>query len=122
MFGGYIVIWRGCNHGGIFTEKEVFSFENLSTKIHSLTGPMLCQMLRTICNGSSCFLFSLKYHILHRKCFVVTSSYSDHVTTVPCLYIHPSVYVKMTNFSTIFKYENRSLKFPIVSFYVKKDD
>ena len=34
----------------------------------------------------------------------------------------PDVYVTMTNFSAIFKDENWSLKFPIVSFYVKKDD
>ena len=26
--------------------------------------------------------------------------------TVPCLYIHPSLYVTMTNFSAIFKHEN----------------
>ena len=38
------------------------------------------------------------------------------------IYIHPSVYITMTNFSAIFKLENWSLKFPIVSFYVKKDD
>ena len=122
MFGGYIVLQRACNSGEIFPDKDVFSFENLSTEIHSLTDPMVCHMLRTICNCSSCFSFPLKCHILHRKCFVHTSSYSDHVTTVQWLYIHPSVYVKMTNFTTIFKYENRSLKFPIVSFYVKKDD
>ena len=42
--------------------------------------------------------------------------------TIPWLYIHPSVYITMTNFSAIFKHENWSLKFPIVSFYVKKDD
>ena len=42
--------------------------------------------------------------------------------TIPWLYIHPSVYISMTNFSAKFKHENWSLKFPIVSFYVKKDD
>ena len=62
-------------------EKEVFCFENLSVEIHSLTAPMVSHMLRTIGNGSSCFLFALKFHILPRICFVVTSSYSDHVTT-----------------------------------------
>ena len=81
MFRGYFVVWRPCNHGGIFPEKEVFSFENLRTKIHSLTGPMICGMLRTIFNGSSCFLFALKYHILPGKSFVVRLSYSDYVTT-----------------------------------------
>ena len=122
MFGGYIVLQRACNNGEIFPDKEVFSFENSSAKIHSLTDPMVSHMLTTICNCSSFFLFPLKFHILHRKCFVDTSSYSDHVTTVQWLYIHLSVYIKMTNFSTIFKHENRLLKFPIVSFYVKKDD
>ena len=81
MFRGYIVVKRTCNHGGIFPEKEVFSFENLSTKIHSFTGPMICHMLRTIFNGSSCFLFALKYHILPQKCFVFRLSYRDYVTT-----------------------------------------
>ena len=90
---------------GFSLRKSIF-FENLSTKIHSLTGPMLCHMSRTVCNGSSCFLFSLKYHISCRKCFVGTWSYSDHVTTVQWLFIHPSVYITMTNFSAIFKNEN----------------
>ena len=89
-----------------FSLKKSISLENLRTKIHSLTVPMLWHMLRTICNGSSCFLFPLKHHILPRICFVVTSSYSDHVTTVPWLYIHPSAYITMTNYSAIFKHEN----------------
>ena len=42
--------------------------------------------------------------------------------TVPRLYIHLFVYMTMTNFSAIFKHENWWLKFPIVLFYVKKDD
>ena len=42
--------------------------------------------------------------------------------TVPWLYIHPFVYVTMTNFSAIYKREKWSLNFPIVSFYFKKDD
>ena len=83
MFGGYIVVLRPCNHGGILPEKDVFCFENLSAKIHSLTAPMVSHMLRTIGNGSSCFLFALKYHILPRKSFVVRLSYSDYVTTAP---------------------------------------
>ena len=74
MFGGYIVVERPCNHGGILPEKEVFYFDNLNVKIHSLTATMVSHMLRTIGNGSSCFLFAFKYHILPRKCFVVTSS------------------------------------------------
>ena len=81
MFVGYMVVWQPSNHGGILPEKEVFCFENLSVKLHSLTAPMVYHMLRTISDGSSFFLFALKYHILPRKCFVVTSSYSDHVTT-----------------------------------------
>ena len=90
---------------GFSLKKSIF-LENLSVEIHSFTGPMLCHMLRTICNGGSCFLFSIKYHILHRKRFVVTSSYSDHVTTVPWLFIHPSIYITMTNFSAILKNKN----------------
>ena len=40
---------------------------------------------------------------------MVTSSYSDHVTTVPWLYIHPFVYITMANFSAIFQGQiNRS--------------
>ena len=46
-----------------FSLKEIFSFENLRTKIRGLSVPNLRLMLRTICNGSSCFLFALKYHI-----------------------------------------------------------
>ena len=78
-------------------------------------------MFEKIFSASCRYLFHLKYNILPRKCLVVTSSYSDHVTTVPWLYIHPFVYITMTNFSTIFKHENWSLKFPIVSFYVEKE-
>ena len=81
MFGGYIVVLRPCNHGGVLPKKDVFCFENSNVKIHCLTAPMVSYMLRTIGNGSSCFLYTSKYHILPRKCFLVTSSYSDHVTT-----------------------------------------
>ena len=42
--------------------------------------------------------------------------------TVPWLYIHPLVYITKTNFSAIFYHENWSFKFPIVSFFVKKND
>ena len=42
--------------------------------------------------------------------------------TVPWLYIHPFKYITMTNFSAILYNENWSFKFPIVSFFVKKDD
>ena len=60
---------------GIFTEIKVFSLRNFSTKIYSLTGYMVFQILTIICSpGSSC-LCPLKYNIIPRKCFVVTSSY-----------------------------------------------
>ena len=89
-----------------FSLKKVLPFENSRAKIRGLSVANLWHMLRTICNGSSCFLLAFLVPYLPRKCFLVTSSCSDHVTTVPWSYIHPSVYITMTNFSAIFKPEN----------------
>ena len=42
---------------------------------------MACHMLRIIWTNSSWWFGALKYNIFPKKYFVVTSSYSDHVTT-----------------------------------------
>ena len=68
----------------VFTKILVFSLQNYSTKIQSLIGQMVGHMLKIIWSVSSRWvgaLICLKYNISSRKRFVVTSSYSDHVTT-----------------------------------------
>ena len=67
--------------GPIFTKITVFFLQNEITKFLSPSGQMVCHMLRIIWSVSSRWFGALKYNIFPRKCFVVTSSYSDHVTT-----------------------------------------
>ena len=59
----------------------VFFFLNQRTKIHSFTGKMVCQMFRIIWTNNSKWFDALKYNIFARKCFMVTSSFRDHVNT-----------------------------------------
>ena len=68
----------------ICTYSVQITMANLSpinrAKINRSTSQVAHFMFGKIFTACCMYLFPLKYNILPRKCLVVTSSYSDHVT------------------------------------------
>ena len=68
-----------CTYSVHITMAKFFKF--FTAKMNRTNSEEAHFMLGKIFSASCRYLLPLKYNILPRKCLVVTSSYSDHVTT-----------------------------------------